>query len=36
MMIPRLSNRLTFDVSSVYSELIDPFRSGLQESACDF
>ncbi len=36
MMVPRLSNRLTFDVSSVYSELIDPFRSGLQESACDF
>ena len=36
LLIPRFSDRLSFEVSSVYSELIDPFRSGLGEDGCDF
>lgn len=35
MAIPRFANQVSFTVTSVYSELIDPFRSGLQESVCE-
>ena len=35
MAIPRFSNQVGFTVTAVYSELIDPFRSGLQESVCE-
>jgi len=34
MAIPRFANQVSFTVTSVYSELIDPFRSGLQETVC--
>lgn len=34
MAVPRFANQVSFTVASVYSEVIDPFRSGLQETVC--